>query len=161
MRIPKSGLKICWNLSRAGNFFYRLTKRKRSTIDLNILNAPIPAQDPIWPIKAKLFKCLIHRLINITERVLDVGFFKIWMKTPVSFAQSAYNGLSLSCNSTRLRQTPPGFCLRVMMVNEFHPNLEKTTPSVLSVILITLWFDISVYIKGRPHFGNLIRHTPN
>ena len=35
----------------------------------------------------------------------------------------------------RLRETPVGFCPWVI-VNEFHPNLEKTTSSVLSVILI-------------------------
>ena len=44
-------------------------------------------------------------------------------------------GLVIPC---RLRETPLGFCLRVIVVNEFHPNLEKTTSSVLSVILINL-----------------------
>ena len=28
-------------------------------------------------------------------------------------------------------------------MNEFHPNLEKTTSSVLSVILINLWVGIN------------------
>ena len=36
----------------------------------------------------------------------------------------------------RLRETPLG--LRVI-VNDFHPNLTKTTSGVLSVILINLW----------------------
>ena len=35
----------------------------------------------------------------------------------------------------RLCETFLGFCLRVI-VNEFHPNLQKTTSSVLSEILI-------------------------
>ena len=39
--------------------------------------------------------------------------------------------------SRRLRETPLGFCFRVI-VNEFHQNLEKTTSSVPSVILINL-----------------------
>ena len=43
---------------------------------------------------------------------------------------------SLFC---RLRETPLGFFLRVI-VKEFHPNLEKTKSSVLSVILINLCF---------------------
>ena len=37
----------------------------------------------------------------------------------------------------RLRVTPLYFCVRVF-VNEKHINLEKTTSSVLSVILINL-----------------------
>ena len=37
----------------------------------------------------------------------------------------------------RLRETPVGFCPWVN-VNDFIPNLEKTTFSVLSVILINL-----------------------
>ena len=41
-----------------------------------------------------------------------------------------------------LRETPLGFCLRVI-VNEFHPNLEKTTSSVLSVILINLCLEVT------------------
>ena len=52
--------------------------------------------------------------------------------------------LSLYSNSTerelvlrRLRVTPSGFCVRVI-VNETHINLEKTTSRVLSVILINL-----------------------
>ena len=39
----------------------------------------------------------------------------------------------------RLHEAAQGFCLRVI-VNEFHPNLEKTTSCVLSVLLINLWF---------------------
>ena len=46
----------------------------------------------------------------------------------------------------RLRETPPGFSLRVL-VNEFHPNLEKTTSSVLYVILINLWY-VSTCLKS-------------
>ena len=38
----------------------------------------------------------------------------------------------------RPRETPLGVCLRVI-VNELHPNVEKTTSSVLSGILINLW----------------------
>ena len=37
----------------------------------------------------------------------------------------------------RLRETPLGFCLRVIL-DAFHPNLEKTTSSVLSVFWIDL-----------------------
>ena len=39
----------------------------------------------------------------------------------------------------RQRETPLSFCLRAV-VNEFHSNLEKTTSSILSVILFNLWF---------------------
>ena len=42
------------------------------------------------------------------------------------------------CILRRLRVTPLGFCLRVI-VNEILINLEKTTSSVLSVILYNLW----------------------
>ena len=38
----------------------------------------------------------------------------------------------------RLRLTPLGYCLRVIK-NKTHTNLEKTTSSVLSVILINIW----------------------
>ena len=39
----------------------------------------------------------------------------------------------------RLRETPLGYFLRVIM-NEFNPNLEKTTNSALSVVSINLCF---------------------
>ena len=45
----------------------------------------------------------------------------------------------------RLRITPLGFSLWVI-VNEKHINLEKTTYSVLSVILINLWIKLKLYI---------------
>ena len=52
--------------------------------------------------------------------------------------------LTLSCNFTerepilrRLRVTPLGFCLRVI-VNDIHINLEETMSSFLFVILIYL-----------------------
>ena len=47
----------------------------------------------------------------------------------------------------RLHVTPLGFCLRVI-VNETHRNLENTTSSVLTVILINLWFHV---IRIRKH----------
>ena len=46
----------------------------------------------------------------------------------------------------RLRETPLGCCLRII-VKQFHPNLKKTTSSVLSVILINLWLRGSIVAK--------------
>ena len=37
------------------------------------------------------------------------------------------------------RVTPLGLCLRVIMNEKPHHNIEKTTSSVLSVLLIKLW----------------------
>ena len=73
--------------------------------------------------------------------------FRVWMKLVYnnpeaeaqrSLAQSAKNRLSLSCNYT-------ADCLRVI-VNDFHPNLEQMTSSVLSVILINLCLSKSFVI---------------
>ena len=50
----------------------------------------------------------------------------------------------------RLRFTPLGFYLRVF-VNETHINLEKTTSSVLSVILINPW--VKPVKKGEQRKG--------
>ena len=48
----------------------------------------------------------------------------------------------------RLRETPLGFCLRVI-VHEFHPNIAKTTSSVLSVIFINPWFKHYFYSQPQ------------
>ena len=88
-----------------------------------------------------------HRLIKIKDRTLDVVFSIFqWNSFTITLRQKP-GGVMRSLNRTsslclvilhRLRETPLGFCLRVI-VNEFHTNLEKTTYSVLSVILINLW----------------------
>ena len=72
--------------------------------------------------------------------------FKIWMElvnnnpeaeTQRSFARRRRITRQRKPVLRRLRETPLSFCLRVI-VNEFHPNLEKMTSSVQSVILINL-----------------------
>ena len=60
--------------------------------------------------------------------------FKIWMKL-VTITEELQDRESL--HLCQLCETPLGFYLRVI-VNEFHPNLEKTTSSALTVILINL-----------------------
>ena len=61
---------------------------------------------------------------------------------------------SLKLFFSNMRETPLGFCLMVI-VNQFHPNLEKTTSSVLSVILINLW---SLYFRFIRSDGHVLRH---
>ena len=85
---------------------------------------------------------LIYYSLNLVDNPPPSSFFHINF-TVVGVEQV----LSLSCNSTeresvlhRLRVTPLSFCLR-LIVNENPQNLEKTTSSVLSVILIYLWMD--------------------
>ena len=100
-------------------------------------------------------KRLEHRLIKIIERTLDVVFSRIMcvlltitlkqkpkVVTP-SWCRTGSLSLCLVILERepvlrRLCVTPLGSYLRVI-VNEFHPNLEKTTTSVLSVIFINLW----------------------
>ena len=90
---------------------------------------------------------LNQRLIRITDRTLDIVFSKFGCNSfiitlsqkPREVLRSRRKTDSLCLVILRqLRETPLGFCLRVI-VNEFHPNLEKTTSSVLSFILVNLW----------------------
>ena len=80
------------------------------------------------------------------DRTLDVVFSRFgWKKFTLTLRQKPRVVLRSQCRITRqsepvirrLRETYLGFCLRVF-VTEFHPNLEKTTSSVLSAILINL-----------------------
>ena len=98
---------------------------------------------------------IVYILIKITHKDTRCGLFKIWMKLVYNNPEEFY-----ACSRRRiirqsepglgrLRETPLGLCLRVIVNVEFHPNLEKSTSSVLSVILINLWFHI--------HFVNLLR----
>ena len=97
-----------------------------------------------FTVKAKECICVNHSLIKTTDRTLDAVFsrfgFNSFTITQRSFTQSPLFYVILC----RLRKTPLGFCLMII-VNEFHPNLEKTTSSVLSVILINLWCKLSRY----------------
>ena len=87
---------------------------------------------------------LNQRLIRITDRTLDIVFSKFGCNSfiitlsqkPREVLRSRRKTDSLCLVILRqLRETPLGFCLRII-VNEFHPNLEKTTSSVLSVLLL-------------------------
>ena len=60
---------------------------------------------------------LNKRLIKITDRPLDVVFSRFGQR------RTGFLCLVILC---RLRETRLGFCLRII-VNEFHPNLEKAT----------------------------------
>ena len=90
---------------------------------------------------------LNQRLIRITDRTLDIVFSKFGCNSfiitlsqkPREVLRSRRKTDSLCLVILRqLRETPLGFCLRVI-VNEFHPNLEKTISSVLSVLFFNLW----------------------
>ena len=83
----------------------------------------------------------MHRLIKIIDRTLDVVFSRFGRNSfTITLRQSRRRTGSLYLVIIhRLRETPLGFYQRVI-VNEFHPNLEKTTSSVsvLYIILINL-----------------------
>ena len=82
-----------------------------------------------------------------SSRFMCVSFKIILRQKPIEVMRiGVEKALSQSCNSTeresvlcRLRVTPLGFCLRII-VNKKHINLEQTISSVLSVIFINLWF---------------------
>ena len=75
-----------------------------------------------------------HGLIKITDKTLDIIFSRFGWN---SFTRQRWITRQREHVLCRLRETPLGFCLRVS-VNEFHPNLEKTISSVLSVIFILI-----------------------
>ena len=89
---------------------------------------------------------MAHRLIKITDRTLNVVFLR-FRGFSFTITQRQYpKGVRRSRRRTdslclvilrRLRVTPFGFYLKVI-VNEKPLNLEKTTVSVLFVILINL-----------------------
>ena len=106
------------------------------------------------------FNMLDQRLIKMINRTMDVVFTRSgWNSFIITLRQKPRGvshctvsvGIGSRCllSLRRLRETPLGFCLRVM-VNEFHPNLEKTTTSGLFVILINLWRRQSLMEKGSP-----------
>ena len=100
------------------------------------------------------FNKLDQRLIKMINRTMDVVFTRSGWNSFIITLRQKPRGVSRSRRRTGflfLRETPLGFWLRVN-VNEFHPNLEKTTSSVLSVILINLWV--------RP-FLNLLKWNGN
>jgi len=87
------------------------------------------------------FNKLDQRLIKMINRTMDVVFTRSGWNSFIITLRQKPRGVSRSRRRTSslcLRETPLGFWLRVN-VNEFHPNPEKTTSSVLSVILINLW----------------------
>ena len=82
-----------------------------------------------------------HRLVKIKDSTLYVVFSRFIC---VLFTSTLRQKLKRVTRNTkrkpvlrRLHVTSLGFCLRVI-VNETHTNLEKTTSSVLSVVLINL-----------------------
>ena len=92
---------------------------------------------------------LIGQFLNLGEENIRKNtrccLFKIWLKLvhndPEAEAKRSFAQRRISRQKEpvlrRLRETPLGFCLRVI-VKKFHPNLEKTKSSVLSFILINL-----------------------
>ena len=108
---------------------------------------------------------LTHRLIKITDRTLHVVFSIFgWNSFTITLRQKP-RGISRSRITRQrepvlrwLRETPLDFCFSVI-VNKFHPNLEMTTSSVLSVILINLWGHL---FKGKmkPKCGKICRWCP-
>ena len=86
-----------------------------------------------------------HRLIKIKDRTLDFVFLRIRGILFTITLRQRPKGISCRLRILSfylviklcLHGTPLGSCLRVI-VNEKPPNLEKTTPSVLTVILIKL-----------------------
>ena len=114
-----------------------------------------------------------HRLFKITERTLDVVFSRFisisytitLRQNPKGVTRSRIRTDSLQNQKTerelvlrRLRVTPLGFCLRVI-VNDKHINLKKTTYCVLSVILINLWLIPSFLFYVCP-FLTFSSHSP-
>ena len=78
-----------------------------------------------------------HRLIIITDRTLDVVFSKFGLNSFTITLRQKPRGVS------RSRRRTGSLCQVILVLygvimNEFHPNLKKTTSSVLSVILINL-----------------------
>ena len=81
--------------------------------------------------------------LTITDTTLDVVFssfrcisFTITLRQKLKGATSMLSlCMFFQCS---MRVTPSGFCLRVV-ANEKSFNLEKTTSSVLSVMVNTLW----------------------
>ena len=66
-----------------------------------------------------------------------------------SYTMSAKNRLSVClCSTLTTRNNSLGFYLRVI-VDETHRNLEETTFSFISVILINLWIPHSVLMRQR------------
>ena len=120
---------------------------------------------------------LMHRLIKITDRTLNVVFssfgwnsFTITLRQkprevsrslrrtgslcPVILRRLRRTGSLCPVILRRLRETSQGFCLRVIL-NDFYPNLEKMTFSVLSVIFINLWINVHLPLWGAylEHFS--------
>ena len=110
-------------------------KKKRRNLNFHWSRGAEPPQQP--PLNTPLItndKRPIHRLIKITDRTLDVFFSRPRSLCLVILRQ--------------LRETPLGCCLWVIM-NEFHPNFEKTTSSVPFVILINLWTNWIALLQSR------------
>ena len=101
------------------------------------------------------YECIMHILIKITDSILDVVFSRFMCVTFTITLRPQPKGVKRSRRRTdslsvfflrRLYITSLGCCLRVV-VNVTHRNLEKTTSCVLSVILIHLWYKITVSIR--------------
>ena len=97
----------------------------------------------------------VHRLINNTDITLDVVFSRFMgFSFRITMRLHGVKRMRSLCPVIQrgLRGTPLGFCL-IVIVNEKSVNLEKTTPIVLSVILINLWLSYLIFnwIKVRPH----------
>ena len=89
---------------------------------------------------------LLHRLIKITDRTLDVVFSRFlcvsftitWKLKPKGVTRSRRLTGFLSVLFYNDYSNFFGLCIKVI-VNETHRNIEKTISSVPSVILINLW----------------------
>ena len=84
-----------------------------------------------------------HRLINNTDRKIDVVFSRLNGFSFTIILRQKPEGVPrrqrwITRQRESMRVTLLGLCLRVI-VNEKLLNLEKTTSSVLSVLLINLW----------------------
>ena len=79
--------------------------------------------------------CLDHRLIKITDSTLCVVFSRFMCVSCTITLRQKLKG------DTRSRRRTVSLSVEIQdILNETHINLEKTTSSVLSVILINLWF---------------------
>ena len=87
---------------------------------------------------------LYHRLIKITDTTLDVVISGFGCNSFTFTLRQKPRGVSRRQREPvlrRLRETPLGVCLRVIM-NEFHPELVNTTSIVLFIIFINLWSNL-------------------
>ena len=116
-----------------------------------------------------------HRLIKKTDRTLDVAFSRFeWNSFTITLRQNP-RGVSRSRRRIttqrkpvlrRLRENPLGCCLWVI-VNVFHPNLEKTTFSVISInlwqaSLMKFWFvsKLKFFLAHTVYLNSEIKLNP-